>query len=225
MSLVSLPIRFARRRLKATGLGEPANSTSFFDAVDRFRAIRTQLNQLEAETRTNPDFARQYAAQIGEAEQQYQNILRVFTTLYRAAFGTVPAGLAQLTPLGAGATIAAVLTALLVLAYFLQPLMRALQSAQQARLAQAETGQAEAATQQATAAASLAMAQKLQEQSAAAAATGNTQLAAQLAAQATALAQGAQKTAGSPSGPSSSPPWLPYAFLGLAGAGIYIALR
>lgn len=212
-------VRIPTRR----GLGDqPSDSTSYFNAVDQFRTIRAQLNQLESEAQVNPTFAGQYGAKIVEAENFYQDLLSKFLVIYRAAFGTVPSGLAQFQAIPAILTVATVLALLGYLAYQLQPIFQAMLVAQQTRLKTAETQQAQATAQQVVATGAAAIAQQVQAQANAARAAGNNQLADQLQSQVTQLLGTAQTAAGSPT--SGTPDWVYIVGLLAAGTGLYFAL-
>jgi hypothetical protein len=192
-------------------MGEVTDGSKYFDAIGLFQQARAQLNSLEDEMRQDSSFAAQYGAQITAAEAYYQDLRDKFTTLYRAVYGTVPAGLAAF-PVIAVVTIVAVLTGLAALLYYLKPLMDALLAAQQTRLVQEQTQQTATQSAQEQAAA-------LNAAAAAADAAGDTERADALRAQTVALIKAIQ------GGTTTTTDYASLLLIGAGGVVLYLVLR
>lgn len=185
-----------------------ADATQYFNAISYFQDARARLNALEALMRSNSAVAAAIGADVTAAEARYQQIRSIFTDMYRAAFGTVPAGLAALPALGAVVTVGLVIAALVALIAFLV----VLNNRAQQYLAVQQTEASTALTAQQTAA-------SLESQAQIAEAAGNPALAAQLRGQVSVVLSGTQGALGTLSQIG------PYALLIGGGLALYLVLR
>lgn len=171
---------------QASGTVDPTQESNWNSALSYLQQWNKNLNSLESLAMQHPNDPAwsTFDSNLLNSQKQYASVSGQFTTIYRAVYGHIPAGLAggeslgylgQFDPVSAAA-YAAILSAVLITAIAGYEYTLSLQTQAQALLQQQQT--AGALANQAAA---------LRQAAATAAAQGNTTLAAQYTAQADAL--------------------------------------